>query len=232
MQSVSMRGLTPSLHTFLVLLPLLTGCAAAQLHTARTTPVGENDVTIGLGYLDNRLDEERGERSIENYPLQIAYRTGVDERVDVGVRTLLGDGLLADGRYGFMEPASPLQVSLGLGVGFGGWWMQEGAVSLTVPVVAMASYDIGDLVTPYVGVGWAFWWHLGRSPEEGDPDADYAARAGHGDGVVTALVGVAFHVTPTLHFLVEYDFSTQVLDDPGDFFSMVDTHVVSGAVTF
>jgi|GEM_PF-2418874 len=232
MASAGSRGLAPTANIFLVAALALGGCTAAQLHTARTTPVGQHDVTLGIGYLHNELIGERGGRSAENTPVQIAYRTGVSERVDVGARMILGDGLLGDVRYGFLEPGSPLQVSLGLGVGFGGWLGQEGAVSVTAPIVAMVSYDADDVVTPYLGVGWAFWWHLGRRPEYDDPDATYAAREGHGDGVLTALVGVALRASSKVSVLLEYDFSTQVVDDPGDFFSMVDTHVVAAGLTF
>ena len=211
---------------------ILGGCTTAQLHTARTTPVGEVDVTIGLGYLHNELIADRDGASIENAPLHLAVRTGLGERVDLGVRAILGDGLLADTRFGLLPPSSPWQVSLGVGLGAGGWLGQGGGVSITAPVVAMGSYDVGDVLTPYVGVGWAFWWHLGHEPTEGQAGDTYAARAGHGDGVVTLLAGLAFHLSPTLSILVEYDFTTQVLDDPGDFFSMVDSHVFTGAVTF
>ncbi|PKN54757.1 MAG: hypothetical protein CVU56_24845 [Deltaproteobacteria bacterium HGW-Deltaproteobacteria-14] len=218
--------------TVLALGLLLGGCTTAQLHTARTTAVGELDVTLGLGYLHNELIAERGGTSVENAPLHLAARTGLGERVDLGVRAILGDGLLVDTRLGLLPPSSPWQLSVGVGVGVGGWLGQGGGVSITAPIVAMASYDVGDVLTPYVGLGWASWWHLGHEPTLGQAGDTYAARAGHGDGVVTLLVGLAVHLSPTLSILVEYDYTTQVLDDPGDFFSMVDSHVFAGAVTF
>ena len=152
--------------------------------------------------------------------------------MDVGVRGILGDGLLADARVGLLAPSSSWQVSVGAGFGAGAWLGQGSGVSLTLPVVAMASWDATTALTPYLGVGWAFWWHLDRRPTEAQAGVDCAARKGHGDGVVTLLVGLAVHVAKRVSILVEYDFMTQVVDDPGDFFSMVDTHLLAAGVTF
>lgn len=210
---------------------VLGGCGLAQLHTARTTPEGEVDVTLGVGRLANEVVRD-GDSEIARWPVHIGARWGVAEQVDVGARLLLGDGVLVDGQWGLLAPRSPWALSVSAGAGVGGWAGQGGAVSLTLPIVALASWDATEWLTPYLGVGWAFWWHLGREVTEGSPTGALVARAGHGDGVVTLIAGVSVQVSARVSLRVEYDFMTQALDDPGDLYSMVDSHAVTAAVAF
>lgn len=208
----------------------LPACGLSQLHTARPTPAGELDVTLGAGVLSNEVVASEG--GAAQVPLVLNTRFGVAEQADVGARLFLGDGVLVDGQLGLLPRESPWAVSVSAGFGAGGWLHEDRAVSLVLPVVVTGSWDATAWLTPYVGVGGAVWWHVGREVTEGDPDGDYVGREGYGDGVVTLLAGVSVRLSTRVKVVLEYDFMTQVWDDPGDLFSMVDSHVGSLGVTF
>jgi hypothetical protein len=63
-----------------------------------------------------------------------------------------------------------------------------------------------------------------------EPDVDYAERRGYGDGVLQITAGarvVLFRrVRTTGHLALGYSYWHQVVDDPGDNYSMVDNHFV------
>jgi len=96
---------------------------------------------------------------------------------------------------------------------------------------------------PDLGVGYAFWWHFGQDegllsdPGSSRPGAQeepprYAERAGYGDGVLMLTLGSELHLDARRSLLVEYGFWTQIVDDLGDFYDFVDTHIVQVGVTF
>lgn len=105
---------------------------------------------------------------------------------------------------------------------------QFGAAVLHLPVRALASWDIGSSLTPYLGAGYGFFWIFGYS--HGEPGVDCAAREGYGDGVCMLTVGLQLFSGHAAPLLFEYSFWHQVVDDPGDFFSFSDNHIVAVGV--
>lgn len=219
------------------------GCAVAQLQTARTVPAGEVRGTLGAGAVLNDLQHQRGGFAPTQVTPHLALRVGVHDRVDVGARLILGTGGAVDAKVNLAPLDAPYAVSLSVGLGAGGFLIGDGAWSLTAPVVALASYDLTSWLTPYVGVGYAFWWHFGYDdgllagagpsrPGAAPTPAHYAARAGYGDGVLMLTVGSELHLDRQWSVLLEYGFWTQIVDDPGDFYDFVDTHLVQVGLAF
>jgi len=207
---------------------MLGGCTSGLLQTARTTPKDHVDVTLGQGFLYNEMVADRG-IALPNLPPQLMVRVGVHERVDVGVRHILGDGIQLDAKVNLMDPGDKLAVSLSLGVGAAGYLLsfdQEDVVSVTMPLNLIVSYDI-DWFTPYLGIGYHTWWHVGYEPPGGVPEgAKLAAREGHGDGMLAIHVGGEIRINKNLAFMLEYGAWASVLDDPGDNFAMTTSHMV------
>jgi hypothetical protein len=208
----------------LLVLSVMPGCGLGLLQTARTTPKGSYEISAGLGYLHNELVPDRG-MSLSNLPVQLGVRRGLRDDLDVGVQLFFGAGVLVDAKYNLMPPASRLALSLSGGVG-GGYNLGGGGV-IHVPLRLLASYDLWHArIRPYAAAGYGTFWVLGYG--EPEPSVRYAARKGHGDGVLALTAGVSLGTQPT--WAVEYSFWTQVLDDPGDFYSFVDNHILLAGV--
>jgi hypothetical protein len=202
-------------------------CGFGLLQTARTTPKGGYDITAGLGYVHNELVGERGV-SLSNLPLQVGVRRGLRDNLDAGLQLFMGAGLLFDAKYNFMPVGHPLAVSVSGGIGAG--YNFDGGEVVHVPLRLLASYDLWSArVCPYVGVGYGTFWVLDYGkPETG---VRYAARKGHGDGILALTLGTTLG-RPPFGVVIEYNYWTQVLDDPGDFYSFVDNHILLAGVRF
>jgi opacity protein-like surface antigen len=202
----------------------LTGCAGtALLQSARTLPKGEVKVTTGIGYLGNELSAERF--ALNNLPLQVGVRVGVAEHLELSVRNL-ATGLVLGAKYNLMPTDSP--VALAVLVGAGGAWTPETS-ALHAQATFIASYDWGP-VTPYLGAGYGAWWFFHDFSRA--PGVQYAARTGTGDGTLELKAGLEFRVSPRIRLLVEYGYSRPLVDDPGDFFSLVPSHLGAVGVVF
>lgn len=208
----------------LALLLLVQACGVGTLQTARPTAVGAVDLTGGVGYLHNRLTEERG-LGLSSFPLTLAARTGVAERADLGLRLFSFGGAVADVKVNLMPPRHPLAVSLSLGFGGAADVLgDEGAWYLHLPVSVLASYDVKPWFTPYASLGYGFFWIFGRDNPAEDPSVQTAKRGGYGDGVVMVSAGARFRVARRVYLFTEYTFWGKVVDDPGDFYSFVHNH--------
>ena len=207
----------------------LSSCGYGVLQTARTTPKGDWDITLAQGYLDNEMIEERG-RAIQNYPSQLALRVGVRDNLDVGAQFFGGSGGLLDVKYNLMDPDEALALSIQAGIGGLTWAGQDYSHAIHVPLKLLLSYDVPDtFVVPYGAVGYGTYWVYGyQGRVEG---VRYAEGRGHGDGVLMLTAGLEFQTGP-VGLMIEYNFWTQVLDDPGDFYSFSDNHIIMTGVRF
>ncbi len=210
---------------------LASGCGLGTLQTAKTTPRGTFATIVGGGFLYNDSTAERESYTLDNFPQYIAMRYGVTHKLDVGAKLFYFTGALADVKYNLMDHRSPLAVSLQAGLGgvasfsnfpiqpeYQGWFLH-------LPLTVLVSYELLGRLTPYAALGYSFNWVFDRNVKK-KAGEQYAERAGHGDGNLSVAVGLEVAVTRTFAILVEYDFYTPVVDDPGDFFSFVDNHLV------
>lgn len=205
------------------------GCAGTALFTtARTVPKHEVRFTAGVGVTYNSLVGERG-FAVNNIPVQLGLRVGLTDQLDLGVRSLSA-GLLVDAKYNFVRPDSPFALALMGGVGgvYGGTDIGQTS-AVHVPLSVVASYDVGPL-TPYAAAGYGAWWFV--HPINREPGVTYARRTGTGDGTVDLKVGLELRVARRVALLVEYGYSHPVVDDPGDNFALVPTHLFATGVRF
>ena len=228
--SLTMRSRVPLARGLAVLVSMLffyTGCGLGLLQTAKTTPKGMLRVSGGGGYLYNDNVED-GDPTLGNIPVQIALRYGVTDSLDVGARLFCLAGALADVKYNLMPSKSPLALSVWGGIGAAanvnvgakseGW-------SLHLPLGVIASYELMGWLTPYAGLSYGFWWIFGRGGEL-DPNVRYASREGYGDGLLTITAGFEFRLGRRFALLLEYNLFEPVVDDPGDFYSFIRSHLV------
>lgn len=207
----------------------VTGCGVGLLHAARTTPPGQLDVTLGGGYLRNAMVEERG-HAVGNFPSQVGLRYGLDEQLDLGLSLFAGAGGQLDAKYNLLAPAGTVAASVLAGLG-AAYDVGSGALLLHVPLRLLASVDLfDDELTPYGGAGYGFFWVFGYG--EPTPGVRYAARAGHGDGLLMLTGGVQLWSRAPVSLLVEYSLLEPIVDDPGDFYAFSRNHLLVGGVRF
>lgn len=207
----------------LVLLLFASGCGLGLMQTGKTTPPGTWTTRAGGGYVHNEMVAERG-RSLTNYPLQIGWRRGIDEQTDMGIELLLGGGVQLDGKHNLRPSTDPLALAIQAGAG-AAHVLGTNTNLAQIPVRGIASYDLGD-ATPYLGLGMEVVWIFGyESDTAPPPGAMPVGRKGHGDGNLTANLGVDFELGPYRHLMIELAYRTPVFDDPGDDFAFVDNFV-------
>lgn len=210
---------------------LASGCGLGTLQTAKTTPRGTLDMTVGGGFMTNEATEARGEYTADNFPQYIGLRYGVTDHLDVGARLMTFTGLGADVKLNLLDHRRDLALAVQAGLGaaasfssfpvepeYQGWFLQ-------LPLKVLVSYRLFGRLTPYAALGYSFNWIFDRDGKR-QAGERYAERAGHGDGLLSVTAGVELAVTRTFAIMVEYDFFTPVVDDAGDFYSFVDNHLV------
>jgi hypothetical protein len=170
----------------------LSGCGLGMLQTAKTTPKGDLDFSLAIGYLHNEMTDVRG-FAFTNVPLHLGLRYGLTDNLDLGAALFMGLGLMTDVKYNFLPPGNPLGISLqgGLAAAY-----DEMALATTIhlPARALVSYEIADgALTPYAGFSFGLYWIFGYGDnDQPDPGTNLASREGHGDGVIAASLGLEF----------------------------------------
>jgi hypothetical protein len=207
------------------------GCGLGSLQTARPTPPKTVDLSVGFGYVYNENIKARdGEHALGNFPLMLNSRWGLIERMDLGVRLFMLAGGAADVKVNLMPATHALAVSLAGGIGMcKDFFAPSGAWALNLPLSAHISYDLPFDITPYAAVGYSSFWIFNR---DGGRDADdqYADREGYGDGLLTVNSGVKVNLSEMVSMFFEYNYLHPVVNDPGDFYTFVDNHVVLGGL--
>ena len=206
------------------------GCSMGQFQTARTLPVGTFRNSTAIYVAANELIEERSFHPLTNIQSHVELRAGVHERVDVGVQWFAFSGAKADVKVNVMPPDHDFALAFQAGFG-GAASVNDESYFLHLPVNLLASYRLPFEISPYVGLGYGFYWIMGREPGYQLP-ANVMPRDGWGDGLLRTTVGCEFAITELVALLVEYDYLHQVVDDRGDFYAFVDTHLAGLAVQF
>ncbi len=213
----------------LVALACTQACALGQFQTARTLPKGMTQVTVANTYVTNSNRDVQG-TTLYSFPMQLEVRHGFTEQFDVAASILLQQGLLLDAKWNLMPASS--HVALALHVGAGGTvpiTAQEDNPAkswlLHLPVGLIASYTLGERLTPYLGAQYGAFWVFGREPSHLDPKLEYASRSWHGSGLIRLTGGLEVRAGERLAFLLEYSYLVAAVDDPGSFYSFVNSHL-------
>jgi hypothetical protein len=212
------------------------GCGFGQLQTARTTPAGMTQATIGATFVSSGFENGRQPPSPDPevlippafVPPHFELRHGLTDNVDIGARLTFGIGFTGDVKVNLLPARLPLAVAVSAGAGPSVSLGQQGIYILHVPVTLSASYDFGSL-TPYVGVGYHSIWIWGAD-DPTRPDYNYTAPTGRGEGLLTPVGGVAIGRTGGIALLLEYGRMVTLWHDPGHGYTFVPAHMVSVAI--
>ncbi len=217
----------------LTLLVLINGCGHGLMQTAKTAPAGELEMNLSAGYIHNEMVENRG-HALTNMPVQLGLRYGITDQVDVGASVFMGAGALLDGKYNFMPADHALALSLQAGLGLAYGLLSDNTSIVELPMRALISYQLPNArLTPYAGIGLTVFWVNNYEPENAPaPDQKQADRAGYGDGMLLASLGVELFSDSAVQMLLEYSYFRPVFDDPGDNFSFVDNHIFQVGMKF
>jgi len=115
----------------------------------------------------------------------------------------------------------PGRVRLGFGRGIleGPWdFMLEGNL--------VTSYRLGRVFEPYAAIGYATHFiDTGDEPPRLEDNQSLREREGTGEGVLEALLGVAFRMGPGSTMYVEYQVWLPGHEDLGNGFAFVPNHI-------
>ncbi|MBN2497217.1 MAG: hypothetical protein JXR96_21670 [Deltaproteobacteria bacterium] len=211
---------------------LISACGYGQMQTARTTPMGKFAFTPGLSLVVNENVDERGV-CLGNVAPQNGLRYGLSDHVDIGVSQFMFIGLLVDAKVNVLPADLDFALALrgGFGAAYDPWGFMEDTTAwvLHVPIYLIASYTIADRFTPYTSFGYSIFWILGQGIER-DPRTTYPEREGYGDGLLRFNGGFEIKIVEMVALLAEYSYWWVVHDDPGDFYSIIDSHVAGVGV--
>jgi hypothetical protein len=201
-------------------LVLASGCGVTRLQSARTTPRGLTRTTIGpsLVHLGDRGFYVEGVPAV---PLDIMVRHGATDRIDWGVRSFFGLGLLGDMKWNLLDPAraTALSVSGGLGAAY------DAGTVIHLPLTVSASHSVRPWFTPYAAVGYGTYWIFGYGDPQ--PGVSYAGRSWTGDGLLMLHAGIELARATGRAFFLEYSVGLPVVSDPGDFYGFATNQFIS-----
>jgi hypothetical protein len=216
---------------------LAAGCGFGQLQTARTTPAGVTQTTVGGTFVSNAFKNGREPPSLDAtfvpppayVPPHLEVRHGLTDNVDVGGRLTFGIGATFDVKWNLLPGGWPVALALAAGAGGGVGLGERGIYILQVPVTLSASYDVASWLTPYVGVSYRGIWMWGMD-DPTRPDFNYTAPSGPGEGLLIPVGGLAISYGRGGAVLLEYGRLETLWHDPGHGFTFVPAHLVSIAV--
>lgn len=209
------------------------GCGVGLFQTAKTTPPGQWDFNLGIGYVLNENAGNHG-RTWQDHSLpMIALRRGITQHLDLGFSMFLVSGGMIDAKYNFFSPENPWALSLLSGLGIAARSIASANV-VHVPLRVLVSYQFeGACLIPYGSIGYGFFWIFDYMAEhQPSSSSDLMERQGHGDGLLMLTAGLDIAVGTTMQFLIEYNYWKTMIDDPGDSFSFVDNHLFLAGVKF
>jgi hypothetical protein len=211
------------------------GCGFGQLQTARTTPAGMTQATIGGTFVSSGFENGRKPPSPDPQvlfppayvPPHFELRHGLTDNVDIGARLTFGIGFTGDVKVNLLPVRLPLAIAVSAGAGPSVSLGEQGIYILHVPVTLSASYDLGAL-TPYAGVGCHGVWMWGTD-DPTRPDYNYTAPTGRGEGFLTPVGGLAIGRAGGPALLIEYGRLVTLWHDPGHGYTFVPAHMFSMA---
>jgi hypothetical protein len=215
----------------------VSGCGFGQLQTARTTPAGQTQATIGHTFVSSAFENGRDPPSLDAtfvpppayVPPHLEVRHGLSDNVDIGARLAFGIGFTADVKVNLLPTRLPLALAIAAGAGAAVSLGDRGIYILHVPVTLSASYDIAGWLTPYVALGYHGVWTWGAD-DPTRPDYNYTAPTGPGEGLLTPVAGIAIGHTGGVALLLEYGRLVPIWHDPGHGYTFVPAHLFSIAV--
>lgn len=214
----------------LVVLSLsLLGCNAGLgvAQTAKTVDPSAGRMSTGFSAAFNEYSEHH--KGIgANYWFEPGFRVGAAKKTDIGFGPWLGLGLQFDVKHELTPREKPYGFALRAGGG-----VSTGALtSYSVLVGAIASYALVDWFTPYASAGFRNFWFYNQERKPDPPlGSTWASRAGYGDGLAQLTVGLRLG-HPSGAVYVEYSRYQPLQNDPGDFFKLVATNIISVTVGF
>lgn len=133
---------------------MMVGCAnMSTLQTGRALKAGEGQVLLGGGYYGSPSVNEAVDADLAFPYLEVGYRRGIVENLELGVKATIPGTIGLDGKYQLLD-AGDFALAAGLGAGYLSLSSGEGEnevsntiIDVTVPVYA--SYHLGDYVALY-----------------------------------------------------------------------------------
>jgi|KBSMisStandDraft_5_1062788.scaffolds.fasta_scaffold332530_2 hypothetical protein len=216
----------------LAALLLAAGCGFGQLQTARTTPAGMTQTTIGTTFVSSGFVNGREPPNPEPQvllpfvfiPPHLEVRHGLTDNVDVGGRLTFGIGATGDVKVNLLPARLPVALAVSAGAGVAIGLGEQGIYVLHLPVTVSASYDVASVLTLYAGVGYRGIWMWG-SDDPTRPDYNYTAPTGRGEGLLTPIGGIAIGRTGDRALLIEYGRLMTLWHDPGHGYQFVPAHL-------
>lgn len=221
-------------HAALAAVLIAAGCGFGQLQTARTTPAGMTQTTVGTTFVSSGFVNGREPPSVDPQvllpfvfvPLHLEVRHGLTDNVDVGGRLTFGIGATVDVKVNLLPARLPLAIAVSAGVGAAVGLDEQGIYVLHVPVMLSASYEVAGWLTPYAGAAYRGIWMWG-SDDPTKPDYNYTAPTGRGEGLLTPIGGIAIGRVGDRALLIEYGRLVTLWHDPGHGYTFVPAHIFS-----
>lgn len=217
----------------LITLSFLYSCGVGLFQTAETVPKGKVSFSSGISFIYNENLRVRKQFVVSNFPVNLGLRVGLSSRVDLGISQFLLYGLLVEPKLCATPPEMRFKLSLSGGIGgaFDPYGISDDSDAwiIGVPLTLIGSYDFGR-IAPYVATGYSFYWIFVTGYKKSSKQ-QYVERKGYGDGVARFTGGLRMKVgrakRVNFFLFLEYSFLWAAVDDPGDLYSFINSHVVS-----
>lgn len=202
---------------------LLNGCSFGMFQTAHTQPSGTVSATPGVAYAFDSIDDQAGRGPATNVGAQLGARIGLSRRVDLGIGSFLLTGAKSDVKMNLLDPRSRFAVSPRAGAGY-----RFGRSVFMLESGAIVSYR-SNWLEPYFGLTFANHWIEPDAPD-GHLPSSLATRAGTGDGLLQANVGLQLIAANSVGVLAEFGRWFPLNNDPGDFYRFLPTSIAGLAL--
>lgn len=207
-------------------------CASYSLvQTAHTTPPRHVRINTGLVHVNNENTGTAGRPWMAHTAVELSGRYGVSRQLDVGVSPFfMGLGATADAKLNVIPTENAFALAPRLRLG-GGTWNESRDYLVDGSLVG--SYRLGRVVEPYGALGYATHFiKYATDSASLEPNQTLAERAGTGDGIIEAIVGMSFTLTPHFSLCGEYQYWHPGHNDLGDGYAFVGNHIFAGSASW
>ncbi len=141
------------------LLLLLCHCASVStMQTAEVLPVGESSHAVGVGTYSS--DDFVGGDDISLPLIEYAYRRGMWDDIDVGLKLALIGSITADMKYNFLK-SGDFAMATGLGLGYLNFESESMSVTQKVTIIDLilplyVSYNVAKMTSLYTAAKYIF----------------------------------------------------------------------------